>query len=141
MPRPTPDYIPKEIVDKAAALGLTPKTYAAHIGLNPHRFYSFYGSKHENLKPYCSFADFTNVSLSDICKIAQNGEWREFINKVLLKHTFKSIAELSRASGVSESFIADRYHGKKKLNGLQIYIEMSEAQNITMDELRTLCGL
>lgn len=146
MPKPTPDYLPAEIDEKAKSLGLNTYEYSATLGLNSHRLYSFYSKKHKQFAIYCRIADYAEITLEDLALKAQSEQWEELFKSMLPKlekETQKkaSFAALSSKLELSNSFIADKIASKKGLNGLHLYWSMSRAQGITLDKLRSLCGL
>ncbi|GEM_PF-3748708 len=138
MPRPTPDYIPEELVKKAAALGFTPKTYAEHLGFRPNRFYGFFGKPHSKLKPYLLICRAAEINLDELAQILKESKFEKFIEDLQVKTGISGVGLLARSIGVSDGFIYQRIKNPG-VNGLGSYIEMSEALGWSLDTLAGLC--
>lgn len=138
MPRPTPDYIPKEVVDKAAALGLKPQAYAIRLGFSENRFYSFFGSTHSKLKPYLILCEAGNISLDELVLILEAGQFAKFIDKLLESQATNSIPTLARRLGISPPFIYERIK-TPGVNGLGTYLKMAKALDLTVEEMARIC--
>ena len=136
--RPTPDYLPLEVVNYAASLGLSPKQLAEKSGLNPHRFYSFFGSGHSKIRPYLIVSRQSGISLDDLVLIMQNGEFSQLISKLYEKHNCGTIGQLAIKLGVSRTFLDQRL-SSAGLNGLANYVEVARVLNLSVQALVDLC--
>lgn len=139
MPRPTPDYIPVELKDQAAAMGLTPKTFAEHLGFKPNRFYSFFGTPHSKLKPYIQICNAAGITLDELAIILRESKFEQLINQLEEKTDTKSVPVLARHLGISPEFIYQRVRNPG-VNGLGSYIEMAEALGWSLDTLADICS-
>lgn len=139
MPRPTPDYIPKEFQEFVAASGLTPKEFAEQKGLNPRRFYSLFGGANLTLRPYIKIADAAEISVDDLAMAITTGRFVEIIETLKEKLHCKSPSELARLLGVSDNFILKRIKTSNDLNGLAQYKEVAERIGWTLDKLCRTC--
>lgn len=139
--RPTPDYLPEELVNQAASLGYKPKAYAKSLGLHENRFYGFFGSPHSKLKPYLQICQATSITVEELAEIISSGEFETFVNTRLLPATETSgIRACAKKIGISFDFIYDRINSPA-LNGLSAYIEMAQILGWDLDKLVQICYL
>lgn len=137
MPKPQPAYLPE------ALKGENVVTYklSESLGLKRNRLYSFYRGKHTLFQNYCKLADAAGLSLDQfVDEIAENG-WASLFLKLQVKHKKHSNYALAEHLGLNRSFIANKIAEGKSLNALKTYLELKEAENITLVELRSRCGL
>lgn len=139
MARPTPDYIPPELKEQAAKFGLTPYTYAQHLGLHKNRFYKFFGTNHSKLKPYLLICKAAEIELDELAVILRDGKFKKFIENLQKKTGQDSIGNLARALGISDGFIYQRINNPG-VNGLGTYIELAQALGWSLEQLSDICS-
>lgn len=137
MPRPTPDYIPSQVLERIPA-GESPKEFAVRKGLHPNRFYAFFGSPHSTLQPYIRLCQSGGIELDELVIILSENRFAEFIEIAKEKQKSTSIPELCKKIGVSNNFVYEKLK-TPGLNGLGSYLEMAKALDWSVSELAKIC--
>lgn len=120
-------------------MGLTPKTFAEHLGLHPNRFYSFFGNPHTKLRPYIQIANEAGISLDLLATILKENQFGELVESLQTKTATKSIPALAKALAVSDQFIYQRVKNRG-LSGLGAYLEMAQTLHWSLDRLAKVCS-
>lgn len=150
MARPPADYIPVELYEQAAAMGMSAKEYSEAIFDQTNRIYSIFRGNHNKIRPFCRLADIGGIDLDALVEKIENREMRAWLDALInrpirvdgvIYPPLGNLNQLCKQIAVSRTWIGSLYDDKCELKALKTYVDAARRLGWSMAQMRNRCKI